>query len=83
MRRKKDIRLSTTMVESSPKRGEMTSTASKAFFMKNMEPGCAHSKGSRSTMEYHRFNCSTPFPERDETRPGIHGRTGLLLEART
>ena len=31
---KKDIRLVTTMVDSSPNRGEMTSTASRAFFIK-------------------------------------------------
>ena len=31
---KKDIRLCTTMVESRPNRGEMTSTASRACFIK-------------------------------------------------
>ena len=49
---KKDIRLWTTMVDRMPNRGEMTSTASRAFFMKYMEPGWAHSKGSRSTSAY-------------------------------
>ena len=39
---KKDIRLSTTMVERSPKRGEMTSTASRA---ERIKPWEAHSKG--------------------------------------
>ena len=39
---KKDIRLWTTMVDSTPNRGEMTSTASRAFFIKS---NSAHSKG--------------------------------------
>ena len=58
---KKDIRLCTTMVDRMPNRGEMTSTASRAFFIKYMEPGCAHSKGSRSTMAYQRFTADRPL----------------------
>ena len=50
---KKDIRLWTTMVDRMPNRGEMTSTASRAFFINSMVPGAAHSKGSRDTREYH------------------------------
>ena len=52
---KKDIFFSTTMVERRPKRGEMTRIASSAFFIKSILPGSAHSKGSRSTITYHKF----------------------------
>ena len=62
---KKDIRLWTTMVDRMPNRGEMTSTASRAFFMKYMEPGWAHSKGSRSTSAYQSSIMPVPlFPRR-------------------
>ena len=49
---KKAMRFSTTMVDSSPKRGEMTRMASRAFFMKYILPGSAHWKGSRSMRAY-------------------------------
>ena len=52
---KKDIRLSTTMVERIPKRGAITKIANSAFFINSMEPGTAHSKGSRSTRAYQIF----------------------------
>ena len=66
---KKDIRRVTTMVDRMPNRGETTSRASSAFFIKYMEPSAAHSKGSSSTMEYQRFMPAPPFGRQDE-RPG-------------
>ena len=63
---KKDIRLVTTMVESRPNSGEITSTASRAFFIKYMDPGWAQSKGSRSTSAYQSsISSRPPFPSED------------------
>ena len=80
---KKDIRLWTTIVDSRPNRGVMTSTASRAFFIKNIRPGSAQSKGSRSTSMYQssitrrllsRAPCederSDKIPARPAPRPG-------------
>ena len=68
---KKDMRLWTTMVERMPNRGEMTSTASRAFFIKYMEPLSAHSKGSRSTMEFHLTSPLSPSADgRSRKTPG-------------
>ena len=52
---KKAIRLSTTIVDRRPNRGVMTSTASRAFFMKSMVPGAAHSKGRKDTSQYQKL----------------------------
>ena len=51
-----------TMVDKIPNRGVITSTASRAFFIKNIIPGWAHSKGSRSTRAYQRSIRLPPFP---------------------
>lgn len=60
---KKAIRCSTTMVLNSANRGEMTRMASRAFFIKYILPGSAHSKGSRSTSPYQRFILPHPHSE--------------------
>ena len=52
---KKAMRLSTTMVDSRPNRGVTTNTASRAFFIKSMVSGAAHSKGSQETSQYQKF----------------------------
>jgi hypothetical protein len=78
---KKDMRLSTTMVDSRPNRGEMTSTASRAFFIKNMLPGWAQSKGSRSTREYHSA-ISAPPPSQREVEDLLEFRGGEDLRRR-
>lgn len=62
---KKDIRLWTTMVDRMPNRGEMTSTASRAFFMKYMESGLGPLKGQQvhqCVPELH--HACPPFPTR-------------------
>ena len=79
---KKAMRLSTTMVDSRPKRGVTTSTASRAFFMKSMVSGAAHSKGSQETSQYQKVIAPPPLsplnpggtpsgtPGRASTAPG-------------
>ena len=59
---KKAMRLSTTMVDSRPKRGVMTSTAKRAFFIKSMVSGAAHSKGSQETSQYQKLMGSALLP---------------------
>ena len=66
---KKAIRLSTTMVDSRPNRGVTTRTASRAFFIKSMVSGAAHSKGSQERSQYQKFTGHTPLP-----LPGSSGR---------
>ena len=73
---KKDIRLWTTMVDNTPNRGEMTSTASRAFFIKYMDPGWAQSKGSKSTSAYQ--SSISPRPP----SPSADGRSHKTPERR-
>ena len=60
----KDIRLWTTMVDRMPNRGEMTSTASRAFFMKYMEPGWATQRAAGPPVRTRAPSCLSPFPTR-------------------
>ena len=75
---KKAMRLSTTMVDSRPKRGVTTSTASRAFFMKSMVSGAAHSKGSQETSQYQKLiaRCLLSLPGPGGTPSGTPGRRG-------
>ena len=76
---KKAMRLSTTMVESRPKRGVTTRTANRACFMKNMLSGAAHSKGRKDTSQYQTLTGRRllPPPNPGGTPPGTPGSGGL------
>ena len=79
---KKDMRLCTTIVERIPKSGEMTSTASRAFFIKYIPPLWAQSKGSSSTREYQSsINSPLPSPPAGGTSHKTLGRRGFPPEA--
>ena len=77
---KKDIRLWTTIVDRIPNRGVMTSTASRACFIKYICPGWAQSKGRTDRREYQSSIIALPLspsadgrchriPERTAPRP--------------
>ena len=75
---KKAMRLSTTMVESRPKRGVTTRTARSAFFIKSIVSGAAHSKGSQDRSQYQNVIVQPLLPHWDASRGRGERPSGTL-----